>query len=277
MPAYKLLIAICAFLITFKHDISGQTHVVTGLVLEDDLNPLPLTETWAGNHKLVGTTDMNGRFSIIIPDSNKTLFFRNLGYELAVINLDQNCNTIEIILLSASTHDFMSSKKIDRSRLKRFNALPQLHLEAVKKGVFSNKEVCYSREFQPQKPSIDSIAKQMKRIARLNKLYFNNIKIGDTVCVPFGGSNQVDKSGSINLIPYSSYSNPEKNANYDFVIDALVVDKDAVRKDLNLNLKVINCDFKGYTASWDGKTIINGEPFNYNMQRYKLLPKRSIN
>ena len=60
-------------------------------------------------------------------------------------------------MLLAGTNDFMSSNKINRLRLKEFKQLPELYLQAYNKGLFGKSTVCYSRQFEPDKPILDSI------------------------------------------------------------------------------------------------------------------------
>ncbi len=73
-------------------------------------------------------------------------------------------------MLYAATYDFMSPKKIDRNRLEQFNKLPELHLKAHDKGLFSKEVICFSNEFEPHKPRFDEIKRQMiKREADSNK------------------------------------------------------------------------------------------------------------
>jgi hypothetical protein len=49
----------------------------------------------------------------------------------------------------SSTYDFMTLKKVDRLRMKRFNKLPELHKEAFEKGIFKTENACYTQEFIP--------------------------------------------------------------------------------------------------------------------------------
>lgn len=52
-------------------------------------------------------------------------------------------------MMSSSTYDFLSPKKVNRLRLKRFKRLPELHKEAFDKGIFKTNAGCYKQEFIP--------------------------------------------------------------------------------------------------------------------------------
>jgi hypothetical protein len=44
-------------------------------------------------------------------------------------------------------YDFMSARKIDRLRRKRFEKLPVIHQQAYEKGFFKTKTPCYNQAF----------------------------------------------------------------------------------------------------------------------------------
>lgn len=56
---------------------------------------------------------------------------------------------LKLVMMLSSTYDFMSPKKVDRLRMKRFKKLPELHKEAFEKGIFKTEKACYTREFIP--------------------------------------------------------------------------------------------------------------------------------
>jgi hypothetical protein len=51
--------------------------------------------------------------------------------------------------MSSGSYDFMSLKKVDRLRMKRFKLLPELHKKAFEEGIFKTDMACYTREFIP--------------------------------------------------------------------------------------------------------------------------------
>jgi len=49
----------------------------------------------------------------------------------------------------SSSYDFITLKKVDRLRMKRFKQLPEKHKEAFEKGIFKTDMACYTQEFIP--------------------------------------------------------------------------------------------------------------------------------
>ncbi len=97
----------------------------------------------------VGKTDINGFFQIDMPISEKKMLFRYVGLEPTTIELVDKCDELEVIMMLNSTYDFMTLKKVDRLRMKRFKKLPELHKEAFEKGIFKTDKACYTQEFIP--------------------------------------------------------------------------------------------------------------------------------
>ena len=50
-------------------------------------------------------------------------------------------------MILRSTYDFITLKKVDKLRMKKFKKLPELHREAFEKGIFKTDKACYSQEF----------------------------------------------------------------------------------------------------------------------------------
>jgi hypothetical protein len=127
----------------------AQNKTIKGKVIADDLEILPYTLIFINDTVEVGKTDLNGFFEINIPVSVKKILFRNVGIELASIGLMDTCNEIEIIMMLSGTYDFMTLKKVDRLRMKRFKKLPKLHKEAFEQGIFKTDKACYTQTFIP--------------------------------------------------------------------------------------------------------------------------------
>ena len=75
------------------------------------------------------------------------MLFSFVGFESLNIELTLGCEKVDIIMISISTYDFITLKKADRLRMKRFKKLPKLHKEAFEKGIFKTDKACYSQEF----------------------------------------------------------------------------------------------------------------------------------
>ncbi len=127
----------------FVTHVIGQTRTLTGKVIDDEFNPLPLVSISNADTVLLATTDWNGNFSITIPPDTKTLIVATVGMEWKSLEISDSCSNLEIILLPRSTYDFMTLGKVDRLRKKQFDKLPTLHKSAFEKGVFKSEKPCY--------------------------------------------------------------------------------------------------------------------------------------
>ncbi len=135
--------------------VNGQNRSVSGKVISEDLEPLAGVQIRNSDNELVGETDFDGQFNIIISEKNDSLLFFYAGMEFADIKLKEDCENVEVIMMHYVIYDFISSKKIDRLRKKRFKKLNEKHLLATDKGIFQNKQSCYVRNFKPIQPDLD--------------------------------------------------------------------------------------------------------------------------
>lgn len=113
------------------------------------MEPYPGVQIQNLDTLLLGTTDFDGNFSIVLTEKAEGLIISYIGLEWLTITLPENCDYLEVIVFEDGTYDFMSERKIDRIREKRFNKLPELHLKAYNKGFFLNEKPCFQREFEP--------------------------------------------------------------------------------------------------------------------------------
>jgi hypothetical protein len=123
------------------------TKTLTGRLLSDQLEGLPRADIYAPDTTVVGTTDMEGYFKVDVPVTTNTLLFRFVGMEETAIRLSGECSNLEVIGMLASTYDFMSVRRVNRKRFKRFKHLPQKHQEAYEKGLFKSRAPCASPIF----------------------------------------------------------------------------------------------------------------------------------
>lgn len=128
----------------------GQNITITGRILTEYLEELPFVRILSKERIILGETAIDGRFIITIPQKTDTLLFMMIGMESTTIQLlPGNCDNIEVIMMYNVIYDFMSARKIDRLRIKRFNKLPELYHEAFEKGLFKNEEPCFKQNFDP--------------------------------------------------------------------------------------------------------------------------------
>ena len=144
----NLLIIFIAFSVSIC-SLNSQNKSIKGRVIDDNLETLPYVSIVINDTVKVGRTDLNGFFQIDIPISVKKLLFRTVGIELASIELADKCDEVEVVMILSGTYDFITLKKVDRLRMKRFKKLPELHKEAFEKGIFKTDKTCYTQEFIP--------------------------------------------------------------------------------------------------------------------------------
>jgi len=182
----KISIILILAVLLSNLNLFGQTRIISGRVISEDYEPLPGLDIENSDNVILGKTDMDGRFKISIPQDTDSLLFRYVGMEWTDIRLKKDCDTVEVVVMYDMIYDFMTSRKIDRLRKKRFDNLPSIHSDAIKNGLFENNNICYDRDFEAHKPDLDRIGRELNELRKANKNDFKDLKIGDVVKVPFG-------------------------------------------------------------------------------------------
>lgn len=129
-------------------NLYSQNKTIKGRVIDDNLETLAYVSIVINDTVEVGRTDLNGFFQIDIPVSVKKILLGSVGLDPAIIELVDKCDEVEVVMMLSGTYDFITLKKVDRLRMKRFKKLPELHKEAFKKGIFKSEYACYNREFE---------------------------------------------------------------------------------------------------------------------------------
>lgn len=251
-------------LLTFR--LYGQTRTIVGRVISEDLETLPAVEIHILDNLLIGTTDFEGKFKIQIPKDTYKLIFSFVGMEQTTIQLDNACSTNEVIMMYDGTYDFMSPKKVDKLRLKRFKKLPELHLQAYTKGLFSTKTGCILRTFQFNKPYFDKRKNEQKKIDIETKRTFQRLKIGDIIKIPYHGQYRTNEGDKLYV-----YSNLIDNLKYDCIVEGIILRKNKSKKGYNLVYQVTNFDICKSTTVYNGKPLKIGDIFEHNMRNFKVL------
>lgn len=143
----KKLLIVFLMIVVLASSLYAQNKTIKGRVIDDDLETVPGAFIMINDTVKVGKTDLSGYFQIAIPTSMKKILFVTLGIEPASIELTDECNEIEVVMMLSGTYDFITFKKIDKLRMKRFKQLPELHREAFEKGIFKTDKACYTQEF----------------------------------------------------------------------------------------------------------------------------------
>jgi hypothetical protein len=259
----KISIILILTILLISLNLNGQTRTIIGRVISEDLVPLPWLDIRNTDSLLLGKTDMDGRFKFSIPQETDSLMFRYIGMEWTDIRLNKDCDTIEVVLMYDVIYDFMTSRKIDRLRKKRFDNLPGIHSDAVKNGLFENNNICYDEDFKPNKPDLDRISRELKKLGKTNKNDFKDLNIGDIVKIPFGIETSEKR--------ISTHYSPCKNCtdeDYDYVIKGEIINKH--RRKLTLEIKIT--EMQPYDSlEYRGKILKVGSDFKYEMKYFEVI------
>ena len=145
----KNILIIFIVLSVSTYSLYSQNKTIKGRVISDQLETIPGVLIIINDTIEVGKTDINGFFQINIPVSEKKLLFRYVGLEPTTIELLDKYDEVEVVMMLSGTYDFITLKKVDRLRMKRFKKLPKLHKEAFEKGIFKTDKACYKQEIIP--------------------------------------------------------------------------------------------------------------------------------
>lgn len=259
----KTSIILILAVLLFNLNLNGQDRTIIGRVISEDLEPLPMLDIRNADSVFLGKTNMDGRFKINISQETDSLMLRYLGMEWTDIGLKKDCDTVEVVMMYDVIYDFMTSRKIDRLRKKRFDNLPTLHSDAVKNGLFENNNICYDRDFEAIKPDLDRIGRELKEFGKTNKNDFKDLSIGDIVKIPFG----LDTSGKRISTHYSPCENCTEE-DYDYVIKGTIINKN--RRKLTLEIKIT--EMKPYDSlEYRGKILNVGSDFKYEMKYFEVI------
>ena len=95
----KFTTILISALLFFNLSLFGQTRTITGRVISEDLEPLPMVYIQNSDTLLLGKTNMDGRFTISIPQETGRLLFDHLGMEWTEIKLKKDCDTVEVVMM----------------------------------------------------------------------------------------------------------------------------------------------------------------------------------
>jgi len=265
----KAIITFIIVLLCFSYRLNAQNRVIYGRVIGDvDLEPAIGIVIENNDHVRLGQTGMDGRFKISVPQNTERLSFGYIGYERLNIKLTGDCDTLEVVMMESGTHDFESSRKIDKERLKQFNALAGLHLQAYHKGLFTKPAACYSTEFVPEKPALDSIQKESDKETRRVKRIFEKLNIGDTVKIPLFIPYGRKSADTVNVSYYSRYV---RGIKFDGIITGIIMSKNRHRRGFHLVFKITDCNLRKQTVVFEDRVMKIGEVFTCNMGYFKIL------
>ena len=143
----KLSILLIAAILSVSN-LYSQSKTIKGRVILEDFRTMPEVSLMINDTVEVGKTDFDGFFQLDIPISKKEVVFDFIGVESVTIYLEDNCDNLEVIMMSLYSYDFISLKQAEKKRKKRYKKLDKLHKLAFEKGLFETDCPCYRREFE---------------------------------------------------------------------------------------------------------------------------------
>lgn len=143
----KKLLIIFFTLFFSTYSLYSQIRTIKGKVISEFFETMPGVSIIINDTIKIGETDLNGVFKIDLPVYQKKILFKSLGLDPTIVKLIDKCDEVEVVMMLTSTYDFITLKKADKLRMKRFKRLPSLHKQAFRKALFNTNKACYSQEF----------------------------------------------------------------------------------------------------------------------------------
>ncbi|MEP6466003.1 MAG: hypothetical protein ABJB05_06840 [Parafilimonas sp.] len=143
----RIILISITVLLLLNLDATCQVKIITGKVIDEYFDAVPYAQIQNSDSVSLAATDINGQFSISVPIETKSLLIVSISCEPTTVHLTDSCNQIDLIIMRFASYDYISLKKVDKLRMKRFKRLPKLHLAAYKKGIFKTSAACYTQDF----------------------------------------------------------------------------------------------------------------------------------
>lgn len=138
-----MLLTLCCF------HVKGQTKIFEGKIVDEfDLKPVPGAIIQNSDGVQLGNTDLDGHFKIELAAATNQLLLGMVGFEPTLVKLPSNCGRLEVIMMFDGHYDFMTLRRVNRKRYKRFKKLPEKHKQAYTKGTFTSDTPCIIYTFR---------------------------------------------------------------------------------------------------------------------------------
>ena len=131
-------------LIAISHvdSIYSQNRIIKGLVIDETyLAPIIEASIILNDSINIGKTGKDGGFQFETTSPVFKLTVESLGMDDAELEISEECNNIELIMITSWVHGSVSLQEND------YKNLPRLHKEAYEKGIFQSPEICYKRKY----------------------------------------------------------------------------------------------------------------------------------
>ena len=129
-------------ILTSKVINAQDTKLITGRIISEDLELIPGMKIHSMDSALLGSTDIDGYFKIEAPIETSELLLGAVGMEWTSIKIEDDCQNLEMVAMVHVIYDFITLKKENRKRRKRFKQLAKKHKGAHEQGIFKSGEPC---------------------------------------------------------------------------------------------------------------------------------------
>jgi len=144
----KSLLSFLIILLSVSIISAQETKTITGRIISEDFEPIPKATIYSMDTITLGTTDVDGYFKIEVPEETKELLLGYIAMEWMSVKIGVDCQNLEMIMMVDVIYDYISTKKINKKRYKRFKKLPKIHLLAYEQGIFNSSIPCVSYVFK---------------------------------------------------------------------------------------------------------------------------------
>lgn len=121
----------------------AQNKEIYGKVIASDLSGFPGIMIFSDKQENISTTDLNGNFIIENAVNLKLLKFVFLGMQEEIVELNESCEFIQIVMLEEPLIDFVTLKKVNRIIQRGRNKnIPEYLNEAIEKKIFDADKMC---------------------------------------------------------------------------------------------------------------------------------------
>lgn len=148
MDNFKVILTLFIVVLSTSVLNAQDTKMIKGRVISEDLEMLPSATINNMDTTVLGSTDKGGYFQIEVPVETSELLLGFIGMEWTSIKIDDDCQNLEMIIMADVIYDFISIKKVNKQRQKRFKQLPNKHKEAYEKGIFKSSDPCICYVFK---------------------------------------------------------------------------------------------------------------------------------
>jgi len=131
----------------------GQTKILRGKVVlsepsyekgvDSEFFLAPDAKVFSEDTLELGTSNKNGIFEIEVPENTSKIYVGWVAYDWEIIELSDTCEQLEIVLIPAIIHDFVSLKRANKLNEKhRKKWLTELYQQAFEQGFISSENPC---------------------------------------------------------------------------------------------------------------------------------------